>query len=116
MAVRSASANALTRRARPAPLNAAGRMLDVGARSHHRWGWSLRIVGGDCGEETGIGLPGARTGRPRQFDLPFSATDGLFYDAGAPRNRRPAFRVTLRQAHPRRGAEVLPEGRRNLRF
>ena len=60
-------------------------------------------------------LPGARAGRAGQFDLQVSAADGVLHDAGAARDRRAAVRLAVREADARRGAELLPQGRRDVR-
>ena len=46
------------------------------------------------------------SGRARQLDLPFSASDGVLHDARTARDRPAAVRLAVRQADPRRGVEV----------
>jgi thioredoxin reductase (NADPH) len=44
------------------------------------------------------GLPGARAGRAGGLDLPVPAADGVLHHARAPRSRRVAVRIAVRQA------------------
>ena len=75
----------------------------------------LRSVGRHCRQAARPRLPGARAGRARQLDLPFSAADGVLHDAGTARDWRAAVRLALREADARRGAELLPQGGRHVR-
>ena len=50
-----------------------------------------------------------------QLDLQLSDAHGVLHHAGAARDRRPAARHAVRQAHAARGAALLPARRRHLR-
>ena len=53
-------------------------------------------------------------GRARELHLPLPAQHGLLHDRRPARDRRPALRHALREAHAGRGAEVLPARGRDL--
>ena len=91
------------------------RSQHAGSRRDHRRGGAIGARGRHHRQDEQPRLSGARAGRARQFDLPVSAADGVLHDTGAARDRRAAVHVAVREAHARRGAELLPEGRRQVR-
>ncbi len=97
------------------PLPAVHTIKDVGSRRHHRGRGAVGAVRRHCRQAAQPRLPGARAGRARQLDLPVSAADGVLHDAGTARDRRPAVHVAVREADAGRGAELLPQGRRQVR-
>ena len=80
----------------------------------HRRGTG-RARGRHRGAEARARLPGAREGRPGQFDLQLPAADDLLHDARSARDRQAAVRHAVREADPARGAALLPARRRHLR-
>ncbi len=65
-------------------------------------------------QRAGFSARPGRQGLPLQLPLPLPRAHDLLHHAGAARDRRHALLQPQPEAHPQRGARVLPQGRRAL--
>ena len=111
-------------------------------RGHQKWWWAslpearaeieydAGVIGGDllivgagpaglataiAAHKAGLDYAVLEKGALVDVDLPLPAPDDVLHHPRPPRDRGPALRHALREAHPGRGPALLPEGGRHLR-